>query len=126
MASLAAVIHPAANAFHLSDTGLYVVYKAQRAKAAASPGSRKRPRLPAAATAAAAAAAADGDSDGQAGVGAGGDNGAAAAVAAGIPVMTTDSHGPAGPAGRVECSCESDIFRAVGLAYVPPHLRSWH
>jgi hypothetical protein len=32
---------------------------------------------------------------------------------------------PSGPIGRVECSCEGDIFRALGLAYVPPHMRSW-
>jgi hypothetical protein len=133
VASLAAAIYLTANAFHLSDPGLCVVYKPQCAKAAASPASRKRPRLPAAATAVTAAAAtanaagaaADGDSDGQGGAGGlgGGDDGAAAAVAAGIPVMTTDSHGPA---GRVKCSCESGIFRVVGLAHVPPHLRSWH
>jgi DNA polymerase/3'-5' exonuclease PolX len=27
-----------------------------------------------------------------------------------------------GPA--VKCSCETDIFKALGLDYVPPHLRN--
>lgn len=47
-------------------------------------------------------------------------------MAAGIPVVSADGHGPTGPAGRVECSCETDVFKAMGLVYVPPHLRSWY
>lgn len=151
-ASLAAAIHPAANAFHLSDTGLYVVHNTQLPPAGqrtVSPGSQgRRGRRNSntdiglsAVTSAHTDAAAAGlpmDAAGNApgpllGVTrasseavAAAASAAAAAAADGIPVMTADSHGPSGPAGRVPASCEADIFRAVGLAYVPPHLRSWH
>lgn len=144
-ASLAAAIHPAANAFHLSDTGLYVVHNTQLPPAGnstASPGSqgRRGGRRSWNATARGGTSA---HTDGAAaGLGTGAATGAAAelpqggtraaseaaaaAAADGVPVMTADSHGPTGPAGRVPASCEADIFVAVGLAYVPPHLRSWH
>lgn len=121
VAALAAAIHPAANAFHMSDTGLYVVYNPQLA-AAHSPGKRKQPRTSASTaepvddTAAGAAAAAGGSDD----------DSMSAALAADIHVVTADSHSPTGPEGRVNCSRETDIFRVLGLPYVPPHLRSWY
>jgi hypothetical protein len=168
VAALAAAHHPAANAFHLNDSGLYVVH---------NPALPLPPDSPVAAAAVAAAAAArEACSGGSGGGGGGGARGAGssggagggpqalqgvqrgsappggaqrsdwrspaaaaaraaareakldAATAAGLHVVTRDSHGPppgAAPAGRVECLSEGDIFRALGLAYVPPHMRSW-
>ena len=150
VAALAAAVHPAANAFHLSDTGLYVVHNPKLPPATATPAEQQPdgPTPPAAAAQQIAAgvtgvskqdgtapsnsptqqlrsmprgAAASPRGPARSSVGQVVD----AAVVAGIPVVTADSHSPTGPVGRVECTCETDIFRAVGLAYVPPHLRSW-
>jgi DNA polymerase lambda len=110
--ALASAIHPAANSFRMSDAGLYAVFSTQLAEAAAK---RRRPKGAAGGsppTASAAAAAAGDDADAE-----------DAAAAAGIPVVSADSLTPSGTAGRVECGCETDIFKALGLAYVPPHLR---
>jgi hypothetical protein len=104
----------------MSDTGLYVVYNPQLAAAGAAGSGHRRRKL------SAAAAAEDGMSVSPERMGADGSETRTAAVAADIFVVTPDSHSPTGLAGRVECSCETDIFGALGLAYVPPHLRSWH
>jgi DNA polymerase/3'-5' exonuclease PolX len=40
--------------------------------------------------------------------------------------VTKSGDSPTGPDGRVECSSEAEIFKVLGLAYVPPHLRTWY
>lgn len=100
----------------MSDTGLYMVFNPQLAAAGAPGSGRKRRRTSATAVAAIEGGVSDAD----------GSEGMTAAVAADIFVVTPESHSPTGPAGRVECSCETEIFKVLGLAYVPPHLRSWH
>jgi len=144
VAALAAAVHPAANAFHLSDTGLYVVYNAQLPPASSAAVQRQDMAAAPLVTSAMAQQDTtgnrpDGPTSAKGGIcqqgGAvastamhrmhtlAGNDGLSAATAAGIPVVTADSHSPTGPVGRVECSCETEIFRAIGLAYIPPHLR---
>lgn len=120
MAALAAAVHPAANSFHLSDGGLYAVFNPALANASASPGKRKRGPADRGADAP--------SSPPHAGAGSGGGDGISAtaeAAAEGIHIVTQDGRGPTGGAGRVECASETEIFQALGLSYVPPHLRSW-
>lgn len=127
VAALAAAVHPAANAFHMSDTGLYVVYNAQLPPASSAAIHRQDTAAVPLLKDAMAGSSQQGGAVASTAVHrmrtSAGDDGLSAATAAGIPVVTADSHSPTGPVGRVKCSCETEIFGAVGLAYIPPHLR---
>lgn len=100
--ALAQAINPAATGFKLNDAELTLVAKHGSAGRGGG-GKRQQQGQEEDAGGAAVAAAAKG--------------GAESTLTSGI----SGSEAVVGP--PVSCACETDIFTAVGLSYVPPHMR---
>jgi hypothetical protein len=99
----AAALNPAGNSFHLSDSQLVVVHRPAVQKGI----NRKRNRAScdkAEAAAVVMTTYAGGGSD---------DESAGGVTSDQLQVV-----------GLVACKCETDIFNALGLQYVPPHMRN--
>lgn len=134
VSKLAAALNPAGNAFRLSDVELVVIHKADSSRT----GKRDAAALPAAAAGeaavqadgpTAAAAAGSHSEGGQRAHDVG--SGLTAAELGHRRTVHGSRNGAAGGTIHetvvgpvVKCSCETDIFNALGLAYVPPHLRN--
>uniref|UniRef100_A0A383VYZ5 DNA polymerase beta thumb domain-containing protein n=1 Tax=Tetradesmus obliquus TaxID=3088 RepID=A0A383VYZ5_TETOB len=137
VAALAAALNPEGNAFRLGDQELVVIHKANiKPKAAiagqrgAAAGSRQRAET-AGAAGAGDSSASDDDRQQQ-------QQQQQPQPQQQTDTITTPKLGNSrmGLSGRsstiqetvvgpaVKCSCETDIFKAIGLDYVPPHLRN--
>lgn len=127
MAALAAALNSTGNAFRLGDRELVVIHRTYTGKASSGNGDISKQQSTGPAAAAPAAAAGD-EEHGDAADLQQAQMDTTTTVKLGDSRMglsgksTTVRETVVGPA--IKCSCETDIFKAIGLAYVPPHLRN--